>query len=386
MAAHPGQGIEQTIGPVVFIAADRVLRYGGKEEPLDPRCIPILQLLVDNLNDEVSRSDLESAKRKDVTTPLKELISEIRVALRRLGVTDSVNIPRAGKNEGYRLRDLDAPGDNADRMNVLGHAAAPHKTEDQSSEFDLEGYTIFRARVDRPSAVSVFPDWEEADFVITLATESIIVIDSFFGDYTRLSKLVNRAVARGAKTLKVDIYMTSPETDFGAQRLKEKAKFTNPSDYPRLKKSIDGALSDRERYRYENKFHEIDDELNECISSKEPATVNLTVYEYKSTPSVRFIAVDRKHIVWGWYPLFDRNPHYECLYLEDTDLAGVDKELFSKLMKQIEHIENTSDPARDQDDRERKNFLHTILGKPSDEAKPGRPARKKARFRTVLKS
>jgi len=192
-----------------------------------------------------------------------------------------------------------------------------------------------------PSSIKFLLKWTEANKIIENAKRSILIVDSFFSEYCNLDILVGKALENGATNLEVSVYMMSPTKDFGAQRVKEKQAFTN--NYPDLKDVLERKISASERDAYAKKFQEFKNEIRDHLEKytiKYP--VNVKIYEYPSMPSIRFIVVDGIYMIAGWFPLFDQNPGFPCIFMEKTNLEGTDSEVFAKLETQVKHIKAIS--------------------------------------------
>jgi hypothetical protein len=193
-----------------------------------------------------------------------------------------------------------------------------------------------------PSKVMAHSTWEPAKKAMSEAERSIVIVDSFYSEHWELDLCVAQAMQRkqgetrldsATKKLTVSVYMTSPATDFGVQRGKE---IERPAE--------DGAtciehqikpISDDERGVYRTEFKSYIKGLR-LISNTHP--IELNIYEYFAMPSTRLIVVDDKHFFFGWFPLWEHNPGYFCLYLEDNGLEGTDREVIRRLRGQIDNV------------------------------------------------
>ena len=102
------------------------------------------------------------------------------------------------------------------------------------SESDI-GYQIWQgahirkqlsaSRVDsKQSSIEVFRDWREADKIISKATKSLFILDSYFGRSGDMEPFIIEALGVRTTRLKISIYMADPQKNFGAQRFKEKER------------------------------------------------------------------------------------------------------------------------------------------------------------------
>ena len=206
------------------------------------------------------------------------------------------------------------------------------------------------------SKVVAYKTWEPSKKILSRAEHSITVVDGFFSEHWDLDLCVAEATQKkqnesrpdsDKEKLAISVYMTSPETDFGVQRGKE---IERPAEDKAtcidiLKKPI----SDDEREGYRTDFKGYIKGLR-LISKSHP--VELNIYEYFAMPSTRMIVIDDKHFFFGWFPLWEHNPGYFCMYLEDNSLQGADLEVVKKLRGQIDNFISisklvfSSSPAR----------------------------------------
>lgn len=202
--------------------------------------------------------------------------------------------------------------------------------------------------VDYPSKVVVYGTWEPSKEVMSKAEQSITIVDSFYSEYWDLDLCVGRAIQRKQsesrldsenKKLEISVYMTSPATDFGVQRGKEIERLAEDKEtcIELMKKQI----SDDEREDYRIDFKGFIKGLR-LISNARPSELTLKIYEYFAMPSTRLIVVDDRHFFFGWFPLWEHNPRYFCLYLEENSLEGADRELVRRLRGQIENVSSIS--------------------------------------------
>jgi len=201
------------------------------------------------------------------------------------------------------------------------------------------------------SEVRVLSVWARAEPFMIKAENSILIVDSYFGEYSRLG-LVLKARAREFEPLaRLDVYMASPEQNFGAQRQREAgiAPGLSPIQPVPLSDQIkDSALDD-----YEAHFYLLANNISSVAAS---FTDSANVFEYYCMPSLRIIAIDDVHFFFGWFPLFAQNPGHTCFYLRaDETLEGIDLTLLSEIKLQIEGVRLVSSPILKRGDRQRLN-------------------------------
>jgi hypothetical protein len=196
-----------------------------------------------------------------------------------------------------------------------------------------------------PSKITAFRTWERAQDLVSKAQRTVVIIDGFFSEHCELDLCVAKAIeARqkmsektaqesNGKKLEITVYMTSPDTAYGAQRVREMERpdEDNAKCIGLLKQDI--SLGEREDYRKEFKLYV---RRLGHIAKKRP--IELRIYKYVATPSTRMIIVDDRHFVFGWFPLWEQNPGYICMYLEDRGLQGADLEVVGKLRDQVKNF------------------------------------------------
>jgi hypothetical protein len=228
---------------------------------------------------------------------------------------------------------LDMPRRYGTRLEILDEPKSPVAPSDPIKE---SGY---------PSKVMALGTWERAQDLVSEAQRTVVIIDGFFSEHLQLDLSVAKAIeARqkmsektaqepSAKKLEIRVYMTSPDTAYGAQRVRdmERPDEDNAKCIDLLKEDV--SLDEREDYRKEFKLYV---KRLGHISKKRP--IELSIYAYFATPSTRMIIVDDRHFVFGWFPLWEQNPAYICMYLEDRDLRGADLEVVSKLRDQVKNV------------------------------------------------
>lgn len=182
---------------------------------------------------------------------------------------------------------------------------------------------------DQKSKIVAHTTWKPSTIALSHAERSITIVDSFYSEYWDLGP----CIMAKAEELKVSVYMVSPNTDFGAQRLREmdRAGKEDRACAANFRKSI--SATERKSYR-----HRFDECVRGLAMIAKDTPVRLRIYEYFAMPSTRIIAVDDRHFFFGWFPLWAYNPGYVCLYLEDNGLSKADGEVLRRLRQQIKSI------------------------------------------------
>lgn len=354
---------ELPIGParLIVFKSKHMLSYKDRAPITVPsHCVPVLKLLAKNTDDEVPLDTLNNARSGK--TSLIQTIAEIRKLLTRLGIyPDFVDIPPARPDEGYILRFRSnpkrQPAQNTNVPETVHHQGAKRELQQMNSTSIEAQLDIFDSNVRTPSAIKVFPTWGEADIAVINAQSTVTIIDSYYDEHFRLEWLLG---AMRNRDCVVSIYMATPGMDFGAQRQRE-WETVESENYAEVLRKLNTIVSDKERSKYESDFEKICDDIMRCAKKK---NIKCELSEYPVMLSLRFIVVDDKEIIWGWFPLFDSNPNYPCLYLLwEESLSETDKNLFNKLKSQIEHVKSISVSRVSFESRHRRNFHRNLCKK-----------------------
>lgn len=234
---------------------------------------------------------------------------------------------------GYRLARAGMRRRLGTRLRILREPKIPAVLSDSNEEAAY------------PSKITVFRTWEQAQDLVSKAQRTVVIIDGFFSEHCELDLCVAKAIearkkmtenaAQGpnGKKLEIRVYMTSPDTAYGAQRVREMERpdENNAKCIGLLKQDI--SLGEREDYGKEFKLYV---KRLGHIAKKRP--IKLRIYKYIATPSTRMIIVDDRHFVFGWFPLWEQNPGYICMHLEDRGLQGADLEVVGKLRDQVKNF------------------------------------------------
>jgi transcriptional regulator with XRE-family HTH domain len=185
------------------------------------------------------------------------------------------------------------------------------------------------------SQMQVFENWKESAKLIAAARNSIVVIDSIlFLDVEWITDLI--AQAAHATDLEVSIYMASPSKAFGAQRFREMEEMEDSSNAIAI---FQDEVSVKELKGYESLFDKVESRIRQQLGRR---LKTLKVFEYLCMPSIRIIAIDSARFVFGFFPLFDRNPNFPCFFLDEESATDRDAALLEKLANQIRNTETVS--------------------------------------------
>ena len=197
--------------------------------------------------------------------------------------------------------------------------------------------------------VEVFKGWAEAYDIISSAKETIVIVDSFLvNEVGAIEGCVKRAIAQpGVKSLKVSVYLASPEKVFGAQRIREKENpqipgVTKEGMTERYKQTLGCEISKVDRNTHIARFNTSYSAIMSHISMPR---VELRVRTYPSMPTTRIFVIDDIDYIFGWFPLLTGNPEYVCCHLRDDGLSGSEEALARSLRDHIEIVESISDEA-----------------------------------------
>ncbi len=206
--------------------------------------------------------------------------------------------------------------------------------------------------------VQVLDRWGHEYGLIAQARVSVLVIDSYFSEYGRLGSALRARSRTQREPLDVEIFMASPDYDFGAQRFREMTSmpvFRSTKGGPQ---PLSDQLTDKQREDYEFHFHYLEQGAMAAAqpyagSNEHPGSVK--IYEYRCMPGLRIVVIDNFHFIFGWFPLFAQNPAHTCFYLRDENLEGADAALLDDINMQIKNVKEASVPALARDQRPRTN-------------------------------
>ena len=208
------------------------------------------------------------------------------------------------------------------------------------------------------SSIRVFHDWGHADRFIARAEHSVLIIDSYLGEYGRLGLALRTRSRNHLKLKNLEIYMASPEMDFGAQRRRE-AQTKPKLNVEKRAFELWDQVSDSARNSYEEFLHSLAESI---ISAANPYAERVVICEYRCMPVLRIIAIDDLNFIFGWFPLFLQNPGHTCFYIRDGDLGIPEKSLIGELRTQIDNVRSVSEPVLKKENRQRLNRTRTIAG------------------------
>jgi transcriptional regulator with XRE-family HTH domain len=232
--------------------------------------------------------------------------------------TSTVN--RAEIGEGLQLRNL---AKIADALGVRPEIISPRLPGNKSS-------------------VRVLDRWGKEYDLTTQAEKSVLILDSYFSEYGRLGSALRARSRTRQEPLSIEIYMASPDYDFGAQRYREMTALPILKSAEGSHKLLFDQLTDRQRDEYESHFHYLEEGTK---AAARPYAAGVRIYEYRCMPGLRVAAIDDLHFVFGWFPLFAQNPAHTCFYLRDENLEGADAALLDEIRMQIENVKAASAPA-----------------------------------------
>jgi hypothetical protein len=163
------------------------------------------------------------------------------------------------------------------------------------------------------SSTRVFKSWAEIDVLnlISSAKASIEILDSYYNEAPALVPLLNKALENGADRINLVIYMLSPDSRFGGQRLREHRDET----------------CDKSEKAYEKEYGKL---FEACVTSAVDnlmwnKRVKLTIQKYSTMPELRLIVIDDTDFIFGWFPAKALNPHHPCFHLRAKSPFPVDQ-------------------------------------------------------------
>jgi hypothetical protein len=311
------------LGPLIVDEAHKTVSFEGRPIDIAENFLDVLRLWKVDSKRSVGKRQIESAYKLDGTTGAKAIRYLLLQKLKPLNIPEGQFDIYSPSRGAYRLR------------------------------FGSRGSTLASETIEQSTKIRPYGSWAVAVRKMSKAERSILILDVFFSEHTMLRKCVADALkmksdvikqGQSSGRLEISVYMTSPSVNFGAQRNKEieGPDIDNAAYIEMLKQKI----SDKgvEHVDYKRDFKRYAARLRQ-IQKKYKHAIDLKVFEYFAMPSIRLIVVDDTHFIFGWFPLWEQNPTYFCLYLEDDrNLKGADEEVVNCLRGQIDNFKAISKP------------------------------------------
>jgi hypothetical protein len=175
-----------------------------------------------------------------------------------------------------------------------------------------------------------YPHWRvrEIQDILTYAKESIVVIDSWYGEAPALAGFVRDGKSHRDTTLDVKIYMLDPDKPFGAQR------YSEFSGIP----ATNSVCNEQFRLKF-------NDSISTARRHLEPmADVRLAFYKYSTMPEIRMFIVDDMEFIFGWFPVDGPSAENVCFHVSETD-AEEAKRTIQMLRKHYQGLQKVSTPV-----------------------------------------
>jgi signal recognition particle subunit SEC65 len=285
-------------------------------------------------------------QRKGLLLPKVARITEL---LREKAQND-VNLASV-KNDAKKLECLTALDFRTIVKILAGQQVQAAKLEEVAEALSVSVEEIAEESTSNPtessaSQIHVFENWKESAELIATARSSIVVIDSIvFLDLEWITDLIAQAAAHARNAdLDVSIYMASPSKAFGAQRFREMGEMENNRTAIQF---FQDEVSGKEQKGYESLFEKVESRIRQQLGK---CLKKFKVFEYLCMPSIRIIAIDGARFVFGFFPLFDRNPDFPCFFLDKESATKTDAVLLERLANQIRNTRMVSilrDPSKD---------------------------------------
>jgi hypothetical protein len=175
--------------------------------------------------------------------------------------------------------------------------------------------------------VSIFSSWNDSGVkaLISSATESLVIVDTWYDEATELARLIADAKAHAPGDLKVDVYMLSEASPFGEQRKREIAG---------------GRPIDSSGAAYAQSFGEGVAALRGNVGAV--PGVRLALYRYTTMPGLRLTVVDERKYVFSWFPFGTYSVNNVCLMISTDAVSRVGLEAITCLRRQLKGIKSTA--------------------------------------------
>jgi transcriptional regulator with XRE-family HTH domain len=216
----------------------------------------------------------------------------------------------------------------------------------------VEIEVLYRPVAKPSSSLQILERWGAEYDMIAQAETSVLILDSYFSEYGRLGSALRARSRKHPKPLDIEIYMASPDYDFGAQRFREMTAVRALAPAKKPQRLLRDQLTDKEREDYEHHFHFLEQSIAAAVR---PFAPEFKIYEYSCMPGLRVVVIDEMKYVFGWYPLGAQNPAHTCFHLKFENLGGADASLLYDLQDQINNVKAASIPSVRKSRRPRNN-------------------------------
>jgi len=177
--------------------------------------------------------------------------------------------------------------------------------------------------------LKIYNHWnvKEVYDVISSASASVVIIESWVAEAATLSSHIRDASDRTNKRLNVEVYMLDPDRQFGAQRFAEVGGHSDGTE-----------TVWREKFR--EKFTDTVDTLKRHLSGAQ--NVRLAIYKYATMPTLRMYIVDDREFFFGWFPANGPSSQNVCFHFTASLSVKENHWVVDSLRSQLEGIRKAS--------------------------------------------
>lgn len=195
-------------------------------------------------------------------------------------------------------------------------------------------HDVLRKELQKP--IRIYNHWrvKEVCDLIASAKESIVIIDSWFGESPALAGCIKNS-AQPLPLLKIDVYMLDPEKPFGAQRHAEWAGQVRATE--------------RSPDDFRAKFNDSIQTFRAHFSGM--PTVSYSFYKYPTLPEIRMYIIDNKHFIFSWFPVYSPSAENICFHVTEQD--DLTSEVVKALRKHYEYLHSISSLVYSNEDQMR---------------------------------
>jgi hypothetical protein len=178
-----------------------------------------------------------------------------------------------------------------------------------------------RLATEGTGGIKIYSSWNEqaVQNLITSATTSIVIIDTWFDEAVPLAYLIDQA-KKHAGQLSVDIYMADKAEPYGSQRLRE----IGEDRIKRIHREYNESLPKS----YERLYDIAVTSLQIYVNDKD---VDLTIHAHRLMPGIRLIIIDDLKFIFSWFPLGSVSVKNVCFCVEADSVSDRDQ-------KAVEHL------------------------------------------------
>jgi len=166
------------------------------------------------------------------------------------------------------------------------------------------------------------------------AKNKIVLVQSWFPDASTLADKIVKASnhrKKSKKKLEVEIFLSSPDSIFGAQRWLEVHK-----------KIGDISILDAQKKHLEEYNSSISNFKSRLLNLK---NIKLNLYSYNTLPSLKVYSIDDKYFYFGWLGLDSNSTQNVCFFIQNEKSSKSDLAV-RKIKNHLKILESESNKIK----------------------------------------